>query len=269
MRARIKEGWYPYGVGFIVDVQFLIKPDENSLYVIRDIISGDRKNLELCKKKLINTVIADKYLDFNYNNMKDTIKAFRVKIKDVHPNPSMRGLVVHVSLDQRMEFGDRYKIEHVENCSKTHYDNYYIMEEFLEFESEELISEPLEQLLNLNPNQILNKVSEKIENEHTRLYDSGARRDGDENKPYTHSIQPYVRLRFGYHMRMGARKYGDKNYLKGFPDESIIESGDRHWTNIMAGDMSEDNLSAMLFAVQLLMLNQEKRGIKPDNWFKK
>jgi hypothetical protein len=298
MRAKIKEGWYPYGVGHEVEVE-----KEGYFYKVINIFTSTRKNTELCFRKLLKAHITKEFLDFNYNNMKDTVKTFRVKIKDNHPNPSMTGLIVNVSLDERLDIGDRYKIESVEDCTNTPYDNYYIMDEYLDFNLGEkfvtIINSPLfeskkfnEALkskceadsinLNatneyenkslrqyLNSDQIRDKTLKKTENGQTRVYDSGAQRDGDANKPYTHSIQPYTRLRFGYHMRMGARKYGDKNYLKGFPDESIIESADRHWTKIMAGDMSEDNISAMLFAIQLLMLNQEKKGIKADHWFKR
>lgn len=267
MRARIKEGWYPYGVGFVVDVF----AEFGGIFKIVKVVSGERKNYELCAKKLINKILPIEFLDFNYTNMKDTIKTFRVKIKDTHPNPEMRGLIVHVSLDERLDWGDRYiaeTFELKEGNANTN-DKYYIMDEYLDFSYGCKLDET-DYLLSTEANsEKLEESIKQAENGQTRIYDSGAQRDGDSNKPYTHSIQPYTRLRFGYHMRMGARKYGDKNYLKGFPDDSIIESGDRHWTNIMAGDMSEDNLSAMLFAIQLLMLNQEKRGIKADHWFKR
>lgn len=269
MKARIKEGWYPYGVGFVVEVEWNIN-EPYCIYQVKEVISGNRKNYNLCTKKLLGKYIPIYLLDFNYNNMQDTIKTFKVKIKNNHPNPSLRGLKVDVILEERLQIGDRYKIVDVENCSNTPYDNYFIMDEYLDFELTTCDGEiesknETDYLLSIKTNSERPEINE----ENTRVYNSGAQRDGDGNKPYTHDLKPYLRLRFGYHMRMGARKYGDGNFLKGFPDESIIQSGDRHWTNIMNGDLSEDNCSAMIFAIQLLMLNQEKVGIKPDHWFKK
>lgn len=103
--------------------------------------------------------------------------------------------------------------------------------------------------------------------EDIRIYETGAKRDSDKNKPYVHNLQGYVRLRFGYLTRKGAEKYGDGNFLKGFPTDSAIQSLDRHWAKYLAGDRSEDHLSAMIFGIQLIMLNEEKDGIKPDHWF--
>ncbi len=102
----------------------------------------------------------------------------------------------------------------------------------------------------------------------TRVYGSGAKRDGDINKPYVHNLMAYTRLRFGYLTREGARKYGDGNFLKGFPDENAIQSLERHLAMYLNGDRSEDHLSSIIFNAQLLMLNEQKAGIKPDNWFK-
>lgn len=102
-----------------------------------------------------------------------------------------------------------------------------------------------------------------------RVYESGARRASNINKPFIHNLQAYTLLRFGYLTNMGAREYGDGNFLKGFPDENAIESLLRHITLFRYGDTSEDHLASALFNIQLLMLNQEKAGIKPDQWFKK
>jgi hypothetical protein len=105
-------------------------------------------------------------------------------------------------------------------------------------------------------------------NNRERIFDSGAKRDSDENKPYVHNLHGYTRLRFGYHTRMGARKYGDGNFENGFPNKSLIQSNDRHWAQYLDGDRSEDHLSAILFGINCLMDNDKKDGIKPDNWFK-
>lgn len=108
----------------------------------------------------------------------------------------------------------------------------------------------------------------EFESNNTRIYKTGAKRASNRNKPFIHNLQPYTLLRFGYLTNMGAREYGDGNFLKGFPNENAIESLLRHITLFRYGDMSEDHLSSAIFNIQLLILNQEKEGIKPDHWFK-
>lgn len=102
----------------------------------------------------------------------------------------------------------------------------------------------------------------------SRVFPSGAKRDSDKDKPYCHNLQGYTRLRFGYHTRMGANKYGDGNFLLGMPKDQAIQSNDRHWAKYLAGDRTEDHLSAMIFNLQLIMLNEEKEGIQSDYYFK-
>lgn len=104
--------------------------------------------------------------------------------------------------------------------------------------------------------------------EEERVFDTGAKRDSDEDKPYVHNLLGYTRLRFGYLTRKGALKYGDGNFLKGFPKESSLASLDRHLAKYIDGDRSEDHLASIIFNAQLVMLEEKKEGIKPDNWFK-
>lgn len=109
---------------------------------------------------------------------------------------------------------------------------------------------------------------EDYEVNEARVYDTGAKRDSDLYKPYVHNLKGYTRLRFGYLTRMGAQKYGDDNYLKGFPKEDSLASLDRHLARYMAGDRSEDHLASIIFNAQLVMLEEEKEGIKADHYFK-
>lgn len=106
-----------------------------------------------------------------------------------------------------------------------------------------------------------------------RVFESGAKRDGNKNKPFVHNLLGYTRLRFGYHMTKGANKYGDGNWLKGMPTDQYLESVDRHLAkyiyNLENGlPQDEDHLSAIIFGIQGCMVNEEKEGIGPDNWFK-
>ena len=102
-----------------------------------------------------------------------------------------------------------------------------------------------------------------------RVFESGAQRDSNANKPFCHNLKGYTRLRFGYHMTKGSSKYGDSNWEKGMPNEQYIESMDRHWSQYISGDRSEDHLSAFMFGINGLMDNERKAGLKPDCYFKK
>ncbi len=102
----------------------------------------------------------------------------------------------------------------------------------------------------------------------SREFESGMKRDSDETKPYVHNLQGYTRLRFGYLTRMGAKNYGDGNFLKGSPSDDALKSLDRHLAKFMDGDRSEDHLAAIIFNTQLIMLNEKREGIKADHYFK-
>lgn len=102
-----------------------------------------------------------------------------------------------------------------------------------------------------------------------REFESGSKRDSDTDKPLTNHLTGYLRLRFGYLLRRGANKYGKGNWKLGQPNEAAEESLDRHWSKWIAGDRSEDHLAAIVFNVQLIMMNEEKEGIKAEHWHEK
>jgi hypothetical protein len=114
-------------------------------------------------------------------------------------------------------------------------------------------------------------IKESIEahNELVREFSTGAKRDSNNTKPFIHTLLGYTRLRFGYHMNKGAKKYGNFNFTKGIPTECYLESLDRHLAMYMSGDRSEDHLSAIIFNTQGCMLNEEKEGIKANYYFEK
>lgn len=104
--------------------------------------------------------------------------------------------------------------------------------------------------------------------ENSRLFETGAKRDSNEDKPYVHNLKGYTELRFGYLTRMGAKKYGDGNFLKGIPSDVAWESLRRHVAKYDMGDTKEDHLAAIIFNVQLIMLNEQKEGMLEDHYFK-
>lgn len=102
--------------------------------------------------------------------------------------------------------------------------------------------------------------------------DVGSKRSNADNKPRVHDFLPYTRLRFGYHMLKGSFQNGIRNFSTGYSKEMtedrIIAGIHRHITAWEAGDRDEDNLSAIIFGAQQLMIEEEKKGIKPDHYFK-
>lgn len=120
-----------------------------------------------------------------------------------------------------------------------------------------------------NPAWSYEIMKEESNNNKIRIFESGAKRDSDSNKPYIHNLLAYTRLRFGYHMTLGASKYGDKNWLLGMPTDQYLESVDRHLALYLKGDRSEDHLSAIIFGIQGCMLNEEKEGILSNHYFEK
>ena len=102
-----------------------------------------------------------------------------------------------------------------------------------------------------------------------RTFTTGSKRDDDSNKPLTNHLTGYLRLRFGHLLRRGANKYGIGNWKLGQPTETAEESMDRHLSNYLAGDRSEDHLSAIIFNVQLIMMNEQKDGVEAGHWNEK
>lgn len=105
---------------------------------------------------------------------------------------------------------------------------------------------------------------DKVKN---RIFESGAQRDSNDNKPFIHNLKGYLRQRFGYHMNLGSNKYGDGNWEKGMPTNQYLESMDRHLASYMEGDRSEDHLSAIIFGINGIMQNEKNEGISVDYYF--
>jgi hypothetical protein len=100
-----------------------------------------------------------------------------------------------------------------------------------------------------------------------RVFESGSQRDDDTNKPLPSHLDPYVRMRFGYLLRMGSNKYEKNNWKKGQPDESSLESIHRHLAKYEMGDRTEDHLSAIIFGIQLIMKNEQTSGVEVDSYY--
>jgi hypothetical protein len=108
----------------------------------------------------------------------------------------------------------------------------------------------------------------------SREFNTGSVRDDDSGKSLVNHFSPYSRLRFGYHMRLGANKYEKGNWQKGQPVETALESAHRHLAkyelNREAGvEQDEDHLSAIIFNIMLILENEKRNGITVDHFFNK
>jgi len=106
-----------------------------------------------------------------------------------------------------------------------------------------------------------------------RVFESGSQRDNDTNKSLPNHLDAYVRMRYGYLLRHGANHYDKGNWRKGQPTEAAIESLHRHLAKFEINQdlglpQDEDHLSAIIFNVQLIMKNEQKDGIKVDQYYK-
>ena len=106
-----------------------------------------------------------------------------------------------------------------------------------------------------------------------RVFETGSQRDNDTNKSLPNHLDAYVRMRYGYLLRHGANHYDKGNWRKGQPTETALESLHRHLAkfeiNLDSGvEQDEDHLSAIIFNVQLIMKNEQKEGVKVDQYYK-
>lgn len=79
------------------------------------------------------------------------------------------------------------------------------------------------------------------------VFSTGACRDLSIGKGSCISLPAAAVLRLSRHYEAGARKYGFKNWEKGIPVSSFMDSALRHIFKYLAGEDSEDHLSAAVF----------------------
>jgi len=121
-----------------------------------------------------------------------------------------------------------------------------------------LISE-VEEVLehSIQMNGITTPASEANNVTTSRTFESGSKRDNDDHKPLVNHLAPYLRLRYGYHLRKGANHYGKGNWKLGQPKETAIESLNRHLAYY-----------ELIFNIKLILENEQKAGIAVDHFFK-
>ena len=92
-----------------------------------------------------------------------------------------------------------------------------------------------------------------------REFDSGAVRDMAEGKGRCDLLPACAVLRLARHFENGAKKYNDRNWEKGIPIHSFIDSAIRHLMKYLDGQDDEDHLCAAAWNCMCAMWTEEKK----------
>lgn len=84
-------------------------------------------------------------------------------------------------------------------------------------------------------------------------FNSGAVRDMQEGKGRFDLIEPEMLFRLARHYENGAKKYNDRNWEKGIPCSSLVDSAMRHLVKYMQGWQDEDHLAAIIWNIAAVM----------------
>ncbi len=90
------------------------------------------------------------------------------------------------------------------------------------------------------------------------VFKTGATRDMQEGKGRYDLMPPRAMFRLAQHFEDGAKKYGERNWEKGIPLNSFINSALRHIFNYMAGERGEDHLIAAAWNMIAAAETEEK-----------
>jgi hypothetical protein len=93
-------------------------------------------------------------------------------------------------------------------------------------------------------------------------FSTGAVRDMPEGKGRCDLLPPAAILRLARHFETGAVKYGERNWEKGIPINSFIDSAIRHILKYMDGQDDEDHLVAAAWNLMCAMEMEERLQYK-------
>ena len=91
-----------------------------------------------------------------------------------------------------------------------------------------------------------------------REFETGAVRDIQEGKGRCDLLPAAAILRLARHFENGCKKYGDRNWEKGIPIHSFIDSAIRHLMKYLDGQKDEDHLCAAAWNCICAMWTEEK-----------
>lgn len=92
-----------------------------------------------------------------------------------------------------------------------------------------------------------------------REFESGAVRDIQEGKGRMDLLPACAIIRLSKHFENGAKKYEERNWEKGIPTHSFIDSAIRHLMKYLDGATDEDHLCAAAWNCMCCMWTEEKR----------
>ena len=98
-------------------------------------------------------------------------------------------------------------------------------------------------------------------------FTTGAVRDVSASKPRPDLISPFMLLRLGEWLRLGAERYAPRNWEQGMNVSRCWASLMRHVCKWAAGFREEDHLAAIIFNAMAIVHYEEmvKRGILPES----
>lgn len=92
-----------------------------------------------------------------------------------------------------------------------------------------------------------------------RTFETGAVRDIHTGKGRMDLLPACALIRLSKHFEAGALKYEERNWEKGIPIHSFIDSALRHLMNYLDGKTDEDHLCAAAWNLLCAMWTEEKR----------
>lgn len=101
-----------------------------------------------------------------------------------------------------------------------------------------------------------------------RTWGTGAIRNSAEGKGRYDLLSPHGIFRVARRLEEGAKTYGERNWEKGIPISSFIDSALRHIFNFMEGEVSEDHLAAAAWNILAAMHTEDliRRGVLPNEY---
>lgn len=95
-------------------------------------------------------------------------------------------------------------------------------------------------------------------------FESGAVRDIKVGKGRMDLLPACALIRLSKHYEAGANKYVERNWEKGIPIHSFIDSALRHLMNYLDGQDDEDHLCAAAWNLMCAMWTEEKKPEMQD-----
>jgi hypothetical protein len=112
-----------------------------------------------------------------------------------------------------------------------------------------------------------------------REFGTGAVRDMAEGKGRCDLLPACAIIRLSKHYEAGCKKYSERNWEKGIPIHSYVDSATRHLLKYLDGQTDEDHLAAAAWNILNAMWTEEKKpelqdiptrlsNLKNDNAYK-